>query len=490
MLLFCCTTQGLASVALKAKQLTKRRQWKEAESPEKLKSMYRSTSEFDIRDKNHDKSQGSLDELKGISRDHLKVSSKTSTTLPQLKKLPHPKSSNNRVVSDVVIPDGMKANGFSSRFRSGHRSDSTEEWIVHRPLKVRPKDSLKLEGPLDLDTTFRESYNRQAIRTTKNTQDKRYIEVQPQIFRIRRSNYRPKTSLKPGGEGCYHTVMRDSFKRFVVVDLNNNDFSTRLDVKELTTDDKGEIIEENKISSHELHSKSHSNHRPSRSRVRQKLLQNENSIVPEDDRSGEDGSQTKEKKEVKKFDDKEKTVDEAVSGTTCSIADKSKESAEVSSRHANKSTQEVAIMTDSLDSDKSKKQYKQSNDQTVRQSRHLSLPRSSRKTNKHKNDSQLKFDGSMDFETTSRTFHHGSSRSQECLRENDKVHKRRDLFQACDDVAGLGKGQAVVQGTTYSDFFRDGYYCPASKLDSQDSHFKFKREFGGHSFYCSCQSST
>jgi hypothetical protein len=475
--------------------------------------MNRSSSDFDINIEHRDKSQGPLPAIKRLStsKEYLKMPScSLKGPLPPLKnshKSSNKKDSVTANSREIVIPDGMKPNGFPSRFRSGHRTDSSEEWIVHRPLKVRPKDLLKLEGSLDLGTTFRDSYdkNRHGTNVAQHVDEKRSLEPQPQIFGKRRSTYRPKTSLKTGGEGYYHTVTRDSYKRFVVVDLNNNDSTTLLDVKELTIDDNGIVVEENKISSHELRSKTYRNNRPSRSRVRQKQIKDEDFIVPQDDqkeagRQEDDGSPKEGKYEEKRRDrknEKETRGDEAISVKTSANLDKSLESAEVTSspHHANHDNatpcrKEVAIMTDSIDDEKCKmgKLWRHFNDES--HTRHSSLPRSSRRTNKHKNDSQLKFDGSMDFQTTSRVFHHGSSRSQECLKADEQVQKRRDLFQASEDIASLGKGHPVVQGTTYSTFFKDRHSCPATKVQSGLSDYKFKREFGGHSFYCSCQSST
>lgn len=459
------------------------------------------------------------------------TSSSTIISLPPLKRTHHhyrhQRSNRDRVAEDSsLIPDGMKQNAFPSRFRSGHRTDSSEEWLVPRPLRAKPKDLLKLEGPLDMDTTFRTSYdvtakqvyhsvnkNHSPQRETHFSQ--RQIEAQPQVVRIRRSDYRPKTSLKLGGEGFYHTVTRDSFKRFVVVDVNNNDDATsHVDVKDVKVNGNGIVVEEFNLSSLDLTPHKKNGHRPSRSRVRHKsqgavdylVLDNDSSQKfksQEDKRVNNASQDTKKVTEVTVTEEEQSSKPDKDANLQTKIASQVNTSTDTNKtqRDTQRNTQrEVAIMTETVNEGTNKKSSSESDQQQTRMSqpRHSSLPRSSRKStcNKHKNDSQLKFDGCMDFRTTSQSFHaaslsrsHGDLRSQEHLYQQHQHHqpKKRDLFRASDDVAGLGKGKPVVTATTYSSFFRDNLSCPASYLDSKESDYKFRRESGGHSFYCPCR---
>ena len=509
--------QATASIAKGRRR--HRRQWKETESPEKLKSIYRSFSEIDVRSRDdksnshvvHPSSSLALPRVKVLSasKDYMNASSSTMKNLPPLKKTHHHRRHrSNRVAEDSsLIPDGMKQNAFASRFRSGHRTDSSEEWLVPRPLRAKPKDLLKLEGPLDLDTTFRTSYdvtakqvyhslnkNHSPQRDTHWSQ--RQIEVQPQVVRIRRSDYRPKTSLKLGGEGFYHTVTRDSFKRFVVVDVNNNDDATsHVDVKDVKVNGNGVVVEEFNLSSLDLTPHKKNGHRPSRSRTRHMSQEAVDCLVLDNDTSQHLKTQQDTKKVAEITVTKEKQSSKLDKDANLQMKTVSQVNTSTDTDKTQK--REVAIMTETVNEGTNKESSLKSDKQQTRMSqpRHSSLPRSSRKgtCNKHKNDSQLKFDGCMDFRTTSQSFHAASlSRSHGDLRSPEHLHqhhqpKKRDLFRASDDVAGLGKGIPVVTATTYSSCFRDNLSCPASYLDSKESDYKFRRESGGHSFYCPCR---
>lgn len=138
---------------------------------------------------------------------------------------------------------------------------SGENWLVTRPKKVRPRDNLRLEGHMDMQTTFHSTYDdtaqkmirggrgggggdkskRSTATTTSSSNRSSYSKAAAgtasgQLYlntrrgraangttmlgsaRKRRSTRnRPQTSLKTGGDGYYHTINRDAFKNFMFV---------------------------------------------------------------------------------------------------------------------------------------------------------------------------------------------------------------------------------------------------------------------------------
>lgn len=118
-------------------------------------------------------------------------------------------------------------------------NDADEKWIVMRPTRIKPRDNLRLEGPMDMETTFQSTYETTAQRVSKNRldsqQSKRSTGSNRPIYlnsvmgrtgatpvlrsgRKRRPTYqRPMTSLKSGGDGYYNTNNREAYKNFVIV---------------------------------------------------------------------------------------------------------------------------------------------------------------------------------------------------------------------------------------------------------------------------------
>ncbi|XP_015785265.1 uncharacterized protein LOC107362671 isoform X2 [Tetranychus urticae] len=124
------------------------------------------------------------------------------------------------------------------------------EWIVPRPTKVKPTDNLKLEGQMDLETTFRSTidssaaqrlvFSRQEGVHDRSVSPWGEADWDPTVPYKRR--HRPKTSLKPGGEGYYSTNNKESYKNFIVVDQSREQMvQERLDALARSMDKKASI---------------------------------------------------------------------------------------------------------------------------------------------------------------------------------------------------------------------------------------------------------
>ena len=140
--------------------------------------------------------------------------------------------------------------------------DVDDNWIVTRPKRSKPRDNLRLEGPMEMETTFRSTYETTAQRmitdrgeeegSMKAASSKRstaatsrqgskgscgspssgglYLNTRrgrnglpatPLLrsakSRRRHTRNRPMTSLKAGGDGYYNTISRDAYKNFIIV---------------------------------------------------------------------------------------------------------------------------------------------------------------------------------------------------------------------------------------------------------------------------------
>ncbi|KAH9497174.1 hypothetical protein DERF_013178 [Dermatophagoides farinae] len=111
--------------------------------------------------------------------------------------------------------------------------DDADNWIVVRPKRSRPRDNLKLEGPMELETTFRSTYGRQSgsdksKRSTSqnsqqlycNTRRGRHSGSTPLLrsaTKRKTIRNRPKTSLRTGGHGYWSTNNRDAYKNFIII---------------------------------------------------------------------------------------------------------------------------------------------------------------------------------------------------------------------------------------------------------------------------------
>lgn len=136
--------------------------------------------------------------------------------------------------------------------------DVEDNWIVSRPRRAKPRDNLRLEGPMEMETTFRSTYETTAQRMNRadsgETEDRSrkaskrstattsrsggskgspsslYLNTRrgrngglatPLLrsakSRRRHTRYRPMTSLKAGGDGYYNTISGDAYKNFIIV---------------------------------------------------------------------------------------------------------------------------------------------------------------------------------------------------------------------------------------------------------------------------------
>lgn len=105
------------------------------------------------------------------------------------------------------------------------------EWIVTKQETIKPHDNLKLEGEMNLETTFRATIDSSAQRMMSSIlsgsgndndgHDGHAYELPPKTSIIRKqSQNRPKTSLKPGGKGYFMTSNKETYKNFVIVDTS------------------------------------------------------------------------------------------------------------------------------------------------------------------------------------------------------------------------------------------------------------------------------
>ncbi|KAF7493131.1 hypothetical protein SSS_02346 [Sarcoptes scabiei] len=102
------------------------------------------------------------------------------------------------------------------------------DWIVMRSKQIRPRDNLKLEGPMDLETTFHSTYGKRSQKQSPqlylNTRRGRNLSngfnQSPNTRTTRRKviRNRPRTSLKAGGHGYWSTNNRDAYRNFIIVD--------------------------------------------------------------------------------------------------------------------------------------------------------------------------------------------------------------------------------------------------------------------------------
>jgi hypothetical protein len=121
---------------------------------------------------------------------------------------------------------------------------------------------------------------------------------------------------------------------------------------------------------------------------------------------------------------------------------------------------------------------------TDSRSRHLSYPRTK---HKHKNESQLRFDGNMDFETTTRRLYRNSEEKEEKDGNRKRISRARDLFRPSDevDLFHSHRNDKFDGSTTYSLCFQNKQYCPAVDLETGHSEYIFREKTGSHKYYSS-----
>ena len=203
-----------------------RRQWDQT-APDQVKEDIRSLSQVNLR---------KTDDI-----EHHKVD-KTITVQSNQSILPpiNPEfNSKNCICTDQQNMADYSNDEMIKYIDISHRNDSDHsQWIVQRPHRVRPQDNLKLEGYLDMDTTFKTSYDATAKELSKiriSDHNKNIAVVRPSskpdieheqvngkaIRNAKKSKNRPTTSLKPGGEGYFTTLSKESYRNFVIIDENS-----------------------------------------------------------------------------------------------------------------------------------------------------------------------------------------------------------------------------------------------------------------------------
>lgn len=487
-----------------------RRQWEKEKAPENLQRIYRSLSNVDLeQERSKLEHNVNLPPLKRTeSREDRLSRGKTTTTKGfDVKQM-------------CALLDGRS----SSKPRSAM---ADEEWIVMKPVRRKPKDLIKLEGPMDLSTTFRSSYDRAAKEIVNQLQQKcatsggkqqqngeivvPEIDVSGKVVGSRKlpKYHRPKTSLKTGGECDYSTINRESFKRFIVIDANNNVKVPIGDVEQKQAHADILTLDPTLAS-------------PSSASILPKVKGANDSAIKSERRASKEFTQ-KESSRLKRDIAPEPSVDVGAEGDKVSakgpiasgraagrrdsvgVAKSKDETAKSEAAQVNSETKEKQhngiVNSDDRGELIAANHYPEANTEKRSEglrdrkslaikgaksdrSRHLSLPRP--KITKHKNDSQLKFVGDMDFVTTSHSFYRDTTpivgHNYAELRGKGA---KRDLFRTSTevDLFKRDKGAQFNPTTTYTSQFQDKLYCPAIDLDTTNSSYKFKLETGGHKFY-------
>lgn len=455
-----------------------------------------------------------------------------------------------------------------------------EEWVVPRPQIKKPRDLLKPEGDMDLITTFKDTYEttaqkllsqriKEEIRRRELRELKEFEARYGEAGKKRGRRYRPKTSLKSGGRGYYETE-HDAYKRFIVVDPNNNHHphiqqrqqlqQNPLNINEYSSH-KGIVVDgqhakrgtaavdrleylpeddQRKIVLPKVHTETnHSKGEHHISKAEPEYMNGHHELrrTPVRD-SGRRSSRNLSRARRQAMDVAiEKYSHEARRGETHEISGESRDIMIQSDKRRDDMMRPQLVETETqtptpFDSGQNNEQnYENSKvgHEGISESqydsrypepmgswfRHPSLPRF--KHHKHKNDSQLRFDGNMDFTTTCRSYHQDFTpvvrkttnvngypshvtfekfESMDDLREDRSIMRKkkfqnRNLFRSSNDLCLCSlkkdgrKDSHLECQTTYSTQFPGHQYCPALDLGSSKSEYKFRKETGGHKFYYS-----
>ncbi|KAH9416525.1 hypothetical protein DERP_009888 [Dermatophagoides pteronyssinus] len=148
-------------------------------------------------------------------------------------------TNNNPTATTGFLPPITGFSDTDSSF-SNNTNNNADNWIVVRPKRLRPQDNLRLEGQMELETTFRSTYGRQSVGSDKSKRsiNSQNSQQQQLYFNTRRGRHhvgsqpllrsatnkrkiirnRPKTCLKTGGHGYWSTNYHDAYKNFTIVD--------------------------------------------------------------------------------------------------------------------------------------------------------------------------------------------------------------------------------------------------------------------------------
>lgn len=455
-----------------------------------MRSLYRSLSSFEISPKNEEKDR--------------KHQHKRETVLPPLRTKGVVTQHSGKVVHS--------SNGdVSATGRNGNRYSN--EWIVTRPPKRRPKDELTLEGVMNMETTFSSTYEAVVKELSKQKTDQpvvscsqTYTEYMPTSTSRpsrRRRKERPKTTLKVGGEGHYRTLTRDSFKNFVVIKNPEQAAETR---DSGVNDTGSQITLENEVKAANI---------DNNVRVADAYFVRPDVVTGSNEKKDDPPPRVVTNHQHSDHESIEQNIstnlaadlkegDKGMSGNLVAAP---------ASRHPEKemllseNRSEIAAKEEEIDADEEIRRInvRENHDEergsagcrsysSGRKSRserkvdshfrHLSLPRS---RHKHKNDSQLHFYGDMDFETTTSRLYKNCDEKEERAGAKRRVSRARDLFKPSDevDLFNRHRGQKFDGATTYALCFQDRQYCPVVDLNTSQSEYVFREKTGSHKYYCS-----
>lgn len=439
-----------------------RRQW-ETSSPEKLKSMYRSFSQLDIREKKEVRTTKPSPSTENIS------SSKV-TRLPPIKNdsrnlnCKNPQKVCNRTSHHTQTNCDFRRRSH----KKPKKEPSVEFWYVPKPTRHKPQD----HGIFEREPVVEQrSKSRSSDRKGQVKGEERTITAQPQIFHISRSSYRPRTSLKPGGQGFYQTVNRDSFKRFVVVDINNNEHSSKISIDEVKVDGKGRVSEQVNVCSKSSEFKELPDEK-SKWYVKRDISCNEirgrqPSIEPPSAKISEEVQCVMCRHSLSPKLDKEIQV----------RVEKEMKDESMQSNAIDGEAPSVTKERDTVDVDRSRIREKRERS-SIDRSYHSSLPRTVIRQNK--NDSQIKFENM----TCVGTDDQGDFSAKRKISQRRHTRGTRDLFKESEDFWTMNADDS--KRSTYASFFKERSTCPVLDLETPRSDYKFKVETSGHKFYCLC----
>ncbi|KAI1301446.1 hypothetical protein HDE_03393 [Halotydeus destructor] len=440
------------------KGISNRRQWET--SPENLQKIYRSLSTVDLGHLEHSK--------KTINRNG-------HTGLPPLKASASKHGSKTHTMSKEHVNRDFQTLHVSAKgiYRklsdeSGVCKDDDEQWVVVKPPRRKPVDQLRLEGSLDMTTTSRTSYDKAAkdimddiIYRKKNgvegePMSRNHVDVIGHVLPPsppgRKNRNRPRTALRMGGQGDYRTVNSKVFKRFIVVDANQN---VKLPAIGNVVNGAANGVAPSGVQNGRNDAKT--------------AGQNQNEV---------NGRSVRQKRSTEFESQEQEVVKEKGDILYVDV-----ESNKASSVREPEKEQGSDKMVEKPVTDCERISASANRNRKSARTRHQSLPRSH--VRKHKNDSQLRFDGDIDFETTSRHSYR-NARDPTPASLGLQPPLRRDLFRASTEVDLFQRHEPRAKmdmKTTYSTQFQDKSHCPAVDLDTGRSCYRFKQETGGHKFY-------
>jgi hypothetical protein len=219
-----------------------RKQWET--SPDQIKEITRSLSQ--INESHFDKTDHELIRNKTCATDKSYDNQVNRSLFPPINTMSDYELGKEQTIT-CVCDESHKSNT-DFQVMDKFNTHTEPQWVVTRPKRNKPKDNLRLEGPMELETTFKTTYESTVKQindnlaknvaivspsskdNTNKTSNENLAEKQRQS-KITNSNYiksskkkskhRPSTSLKPGGDGYFNTINKESYKNFVIINDNS-----------------------------------------------------------------------------------------------------------------------------------------------------------------------------------------------------------------------------------------------------------------------------